>query len=191
MPPKDKEVEEGWRGLTKETIDNLGIYICNTGHYAGRVIFPMNNKYGNVSAFNTRAIGDEQPKYKYSKNIKVQELIYPPLTSIVGNKTYIYIVEGMLDAISMVQDGLPAMLNFGVNNTIGKNKIAELIANGIETIYLALDNDKAGIRGTEMYLNSDLREFFEIKLGKVSPELKPFYASGAKDYNEYLASQSK
>jgi len=188
LPPNDGDVEEGWRGLTKNTLDTLGIYKCETGHYAGRIIFPMKNRYGNVAAFNTRAFIDGvEPKYKYSKGIKVNELIYPALNTYKKvAKNYIVVVEGIMDAISMWQDDIPAMLNFGVNHTIGKNKIGELLSAGVETIYLGLDNDKAGLEGIKKYLESDLSEYFEVKLAVTLPELAKFYESGCKDYNDYI-----
>ena len=188
LPPNDEKVGDGWRGLSEKTIDSLGLYICKTGHYQNRVIFPMKNRYGNISAFNTRALNNNMsPKYKYSKGILVQELIYPPLSTYkVVNKNYIVVVEGIMDAVSMVQDGIPSMLNFGVNHTIGSEKIAELLANGVETIYIGLDNDEAGIAGTLKYMESDLTEYFDIKLAVELEELQDFYKSGCKDYNEYL-----
>ena len=191
LPPKDEEVPAGWRGLSEQTIKDLDLYVCQTGHYTNRVIFPMWNEYGNICAFNTRAIGDEQPKYKYSKGIKVDELIYPRLTAdFLGDKNYIVVVEGIMDAVSMYQDGIPALFNFGVNHTIGKKKIGQLLKFGIETIYLGLDNDEAGLKGIKNYLESDLSEYFELKLAQTLPELSGFYASGAKDYNEFLESKN-
>ncbi len=187
MPPHDAEVESGWRGLNKNTIETLELYICRTGHYANRVIFPMRNRYGNISAFNTRALDDGTPKYKYSKGIKVDELIYPPLSTYeVGNINYIHVVEGIMDAISMWQDGIPTFFNFGVNNTIGSKKIGELLKAGVETIYFALDNDEAGLKGLQKYLESDLSNYFELKLGAESPYLQEYYKSGCKDYNDYI-----
>jgi len=190
MPPKDDDVADNWRGLTRDTLDTLEIYKCETGHYDGRIIFPMRNKYGNVGAFNTRAFKDGvEPKYKYSKGIKVNELIYPPLNTYkVGDINYIVVVEGIMDAISMWQDGIPAMLNFGVNYTMSAKKIGELLSAGVETIYLGLDNDEAGLKGIKRYLESDLADFFTIKLAVELPELKGFYASGCKDYSEFLES---
>jgi DNA primase len=188
LPPKDADVEDGWRGLTRETLDKLQIYICNTGKYAGRVIFPMQNEYGNIAAFNTRALSaDIKPKYKYSYGIKVDDLVYPNTKLLKElNKPYVVVVEGIMDAISMYQDGIPAILNFGVNNTIKSKKIGELLKLGVETIYLGLDNDEAGTKGTMQYLESDLNEFFTLKLARTLPELQDFYNSGEKDYNDYI-----
>jgi len=186
LPPKGRDLEEGWRGLTKETINTLGLFVCERGAYSNRVIFPMYDKDGKLVAFNTRALGDEVPKYKYSKGIPVNELVYPSKEARPKGKSYIVLVEGIMDAISMNQDGIPAIFNFGVNYTMGPKKISQLIREGVETIYLAFDKDKAGLEGMARYLQSDLSEYFEVKLAKELPELNQFDKSGCKDYNEYV-----
>ncbi len=56
----------------------------------------------------------------------------------------------------------------------------------METIYIALDNDEAGIEGTKMYMESSLKDFFELKLGFECPQLIDFYKSKEKDYNDFL-----
>ncbi len=183
MPPMDEEVQEGWRGLTKETISKLGLYVCRTGAYMDRVIFPMKDYEDNILGFNTRALlSNMQPKYKYSKHIPIKELIYPK----VYNTDHIVLTEGIMDAISMQQDGIPAIMNFGVNNSFSSEKIKQLYKQGVETIYIALDNDEAGIEGTKMYMESSLKDFFELKLGFECHQLIDFYKSKEKDYNDFL-----
>jgi DNA primase len=147
-----------------------------------------------LAAFNTRALlPDMQPKYKYSKNIPVRTLIYPR----VYETSYIVLVEGIMDAISMQQDGIPAIMNFGVNNTFSPEKIRQLYKQGVETIYLAFDDDKAGKLCTHNYLTGEWKEpfklsdYFDVRLGLELPELREFYKSGMKDYNDYLMLRSK
>ena len=185
-PTSEHRIPTNWRGLNEQTITKNGIYYCDYGHFEDRIIFPMKNYDGEVTAFNSRAVNEPKvgmQKYKYSKGIKVNELVYPPL---LPNKNYVVLVEGILDALSMQQEGIPALLNFGVNMTFGDLKIAHLIRNNITTIYIALDNDEAGFKGTLNYLHSNLREFFLVKVGQNCPDLTPFYESECKDYNEFL-----
>lgn len=186
LPPFGRTIEDNWRGIPKNWLEKLGMYICEIGHYQNRVIFPMYNPDGNLVAFNSRALGDETPKYKYSKHIPVQTLVYPPIDYILGDKNYVVVVEGIMDAISFSTLGIPTIMNFGVNNTFGTDKIAQLLKAGVETIYIALDEDEKGRLGTVQYLDSNLKDYFEVKYGKLCPMLKPFYASGCKDGNEFL-----
>lgn len=183
LPPISRPLEEGWRGVTKASINYLGLYITRVGAYKNRVIFPMKDVFGITSAFNSRALyPDMEPKYKYSKGIKPDYIVYPPMK---GNSPYIVLVEGIMDGIHMMQQGIPAMFNFGCNYTFSKEKIKYLVSKGVDTIYIALDKDKAGEAATKMYLESELNDFFIVKHGKQLKELEGFYASSAKDFAEY------
>lgn len=160
LPPRAEELQEGWRGLSKETIKQLDLYICRKGKYADRIIFPMADKDGNIVAFNSRLIdgveaSPKNPKYKYSYKIQPHLLAYPNIP-FRPKKPFIVLVEGIMDAITMNQAGIPAIFNFGVNYTFSDQKIAQLIREGVETIYLGLDNDAAGRRGTLHYLLGDV-----------------------------------
>jgi DNA primase len=185
MPPPDKSKDVStWRGLEGDLLKSLGVYHCTKGRYADRLIFPMYNFEGGVVAFNSRTLIDAKPKYLYSKGIKPKELVYPPITL---RKGYIVLVEGIVDAISLVQDGIPAMYNFGIANTMSNKKIAHLLKSGVETIYIMFDKDEAGAKGALTYLtNEGLKEFFEVKLAAELPELRKFLQSEFKDYNEYI-----
>ncbi len=184
FPPRCCDVEEGWRGLKKETLQELGIYKCDTGIYADRVVFPMPDHTGEFKYFNTRALNNDiKPKYKYNKGININDVVYPYLQTPTN---YIVLVEGIMDAISMYQDGIPAMCNFGVSNTMSANKIGYLMKLGVETIYLALDNDEAGQIGIAEYLESDLGDYFNLKLAKDCERLDEFNKSDAKDYNDFI-----
>jgi DNA primase len=185
MPSVSRPVEPGWRGLNKDTIEKYQLYICESGHFQDRVIFPMWDYKGNTVAFNSRALNtplEGMQKYKYSKGLFVNELIYPPIDKGVN---YVVLVEGIMDALLMKQDGINAIFNFGINMTFGNKKISELLKNGIETIYIGLDNDTAGIEGTVKYLTSSLSDYFEIKHARMFKGLVPYYMSGCKDYGEF------
>ena len=186
LPPNDATMESGWRGIHATTLEELGIYVCHTGSYENRVIFPIRNSYGNIASFNTRALDDRPNKYKYAKGIKVNELLYPQPEPT----SYLILVEGIMDAISMYQDGLPAVFNFGVNETFGPKKIQQLLELGVETIYIAFDNDEAGNKGYERYMEGNLGDYFELLKGESCEPLKDFYKSGEKDYNDYLLRRS-
>jgi|GEM_PF-3885443 len=186
LPPKDEEIDDGWRGLSTETIQRLDLYICRTGMYRDRVIFPYRDYQDNIVGFNTRALlPNMMPKYKYSKHLPIKDLIYPK----VYQTDHIVLVEGIMDAISMQQDGIPAIMNFGVNVAFSSKKVKTLYAQGVETIYIAFDNDEAGVEGIKKYFDSWVSDFFELKVGMEHPKLKPFYLSKCKDYNDFITSQ--
>jgi len=190
LPPYGGSLKKPYRGLSPEFLKEQGIYYCNKGLYANRLIFPYYSYNRELQGFNSRLIKSSlidpktNPKYKYSKGLKPEDIIYP---LIKKNTDYIIIVEGIMDALSGAYMGLPTIMNFGVNNTIKSKKIKEFLRLGVDTIYIALDNDKAGEEGIKRYKeDKELNSIFSVKTGKDCPELKNFYDSNVKDLNDFL-----
>ena len=181
LPPMYEELDDNWRGLTKETINKFGLYICRKGLYQNRVIFPMYYDEA-LKGFNTRTLGKDTPKYLYAKGMDLKSLIYP-------NFAYtdeLVIVEGVMDALSLVQDNIPAIANFGLAVNFNEFKIKELLKKGVSKLWLMFDNDKYGKEANLTFKQSFLNNYFDIDYAFNNPKLKDFYASGCKDYNEFI-----
>ncbi len=184
IPPRDKEVLGGYRGLTQETINSFGLYECHTGRYKGRVVIPLSDNY-----FDTRAIGDAQPKYLRSKGYKTDKYTFPYKQLQETRKEFVVVVEGVFDCISLWQDNIPSICNFGVSKC--NINIAHLIEAGITDIFVMFDNDEAGIKATESMLhNTEVQEYFSVYHARTLKELRLFYESSCKDYNEYMCSKN-
>lgn len=184
LPIKDNEVEDGFRGLTKETIKKFGLYECHTGRYSNRVVFPFDNNEG----FTSRTYDKEsKAKYLHSKGFDNKNSLYPFNLLKNDDRNYVVVVEGIMDCISMWQEDIPSMCNFGVADNFGNSKIGKLLECGIEILYVVFDNDAAGKEASEKLLNNKLlNEYFEVKEGKGLKELEGFYLSETKDFNEYI-----
>lgn len=189
LPPKNDVITNNFRGVSNELWNKLDCYICKVGKYSNRIVMPI--KYlAEVKAFETRAIDpNTQPKYLHSKGLDVKSLVYPYNLLYNSSYNYIVIVEGILDAISGWELGLPCIPNFGVAVNVNMEKINTLISLGIETIYIALDKDEAGKRATDNLLNSLYKDYFDVKKGESLDALKLFYNSPVKDLNDYLVLQ--
>jgi DNA primase len=185
LPPKNAEVPDGWRGLKKEIIEKYQLYITHYGLYKNRVIFPF-YEGEKLVGFNSRALyPDMQPKYLYAKNIDLKSIVYPDF----GYSDTIVVVEGVMDALSLIQDGIPAIANLGLALNFNENKIEKLLRKGVTKIYLMFDNDKAGKEAYKKFFQSNLKEFFDLDYGYKHKKLKNFYSSNYKDYNDYLQSR--
>ncbi len=184
LPPIDEKLTK-YRGLTKDTLEKMGIYITNTGRFANRVIFPI--YYADkLMGFTGRATKAEvTPKYLHSTGLKTKNIIYP-YNIIKGNKR-LYITEGVMDALSLINDGYISMCNFGVADNFNLKKVAELVRLGVEEIYLFFDKDNVGQEAEiEILQNPALQYFDKVGLARMLPEFKEYYESSAKDYNEYM-----
>ena len=186
LPPKSADVTDNFRGISNELWGRLDCYICNIGKYKDRIVMPI--KYDDeVKAFETRALSDNiQPKYLHSKGFDVKSMVYPYNLLKSSQKAYIVLVEGILDAISGWELDIPTISNFGVAKNVNMEKINTLLKLGIDTIYIALDRDEAGSKGSIDLLDSLYSNYFEVKLGTALPELREFYKSSMKDLNDFI-----
>jgi len=189
LPIKTRDVEAGWRGLEEDTINKLDLFITDKGRFKNRVIFPFYNSKKKLQGFNSRALGNETPKYLYSKGIDPYSIIYPAFNVFDIQRSEVVIVEGIIDAILMNQVGLKAIFNFGTANIFTDKKIEYLLSQGIETLVLALDKDEAGFKGNGRYLSDKkIRKYFDIKLVKEYKPLQDFFVSDYKDFSDYYLS---
>jgi len=186
LPPKSSDIVDNFRGISNELWKKLDCYICNIGKYKNRIVMPI--KYNEeVKAFETRALNDStQPKYLHSKGFDAKSIVYPYNLLKGSQKPYIVLVEGILDAISGWEINIPTIANFGVAKNVNMNKINTLLQLGIDTIYVALDKDEAGSKGSVELLSSLYSEYFEVKSGITLPDLKEYYKSNSKDLNDFI-----
>ena len=150
---KSKEVVEcknymKQRGFKVSTLNKAKAKITYNKSYP--IIFPMldNGEFkGWVCRTNNKEI-EKKRKYLYNEG-------FSRATTLVGNYQnceYVYIVEGYMDRLKFIQNG--------VNNVVAilgwkmtKEQEEKLKSAGVKYIISALDNDKCGIKGTE-YLKS-------------------------------------
>lgn len=185
LPINDEEVPEGYRGLSKETFSNFGMFTCNTGKYANRVIFPFFEK-DKIVGFTSRANFVCNTKYLHSRGFNNSETLYPLNILKKAKSNFVVLTEGIVDTINLWELGAPSICNFGVAYHFSSTKISKLLSCGIEKIYVMFDNDVAGIKATKDFMeHKELLEYFEVLSAEKLPELKEFYQSGCKDFNEF------
>ena len=146
--------------------------------FNGRYIIPIKNSRGDIAGFAGRSVVDGQPKYintVESPYFCKSKMLYN--YNVARHYAEIYVVEGFLDALSLIEAGLKnvvALMGVSLNayhiQTMLKGK----------TIILALDNDNRGREAT----NSIIQEF-KHTLFKVVKKYN------AKDFNELLVHEGK
>ena len=157
------------RGFTAETLNSCGCRYTYQRNY--ELIFPMydNGKFrGWVSRTRIPEVAEKR-KYLYNEGFR-------RATTVVGeyrNCSTVYIVEGYMDRLKLVQLGIPnavAILGWKASN----QQIQRLQAQGIRHVISALDNDDCGRRGTEW-----LRKHFVVTRFR--------YLKGIKDPGDFTA----
>jgi ATP-dependent exoDNAse (exonuclease V) alpha subunit len=172
-------------GVTKEAIkEHLKLHkAIGKSH---KLILPWRDEVGDVVGFIARDIsGDSDkglPKYLYSKGLKRSMLLYN-IDKIVAGEP-LYIVEGQIDAMTMIALGKSNVVALG-GASLNQKQIELIKSKNITEIRLCLDNDDAGRVATTKIVSSLQDNSSAIILKQMTKESY----RGAKDINE-LALQS-
>lgn len=187
LPPKAYDINKSWRGVSEFVLKELGVYYCDTGRYAGRLIFPIYYK-DKLLGFDARIVNPsivpeklQDVKWLRPKGMQVQKICYPFHVLKQMDCSHLVICEGVADAISYIELGVPAIPSFGVSPP-EPERITALLELGVHTIGLAFDNDEAG-RKASLKVYKNYVEWFNIKTHKMTYNV---INAKVKDCNDYL-----
>lgn len=191
LPPKKYRIDRNWRGVSQVLLERLGVYYCEQGRYAGRLIFPVYSKDDELQGVDARIVNEsivpdsvQSAKWLRSKGMDAQSIVYPwsILKSFpLDKRKHIILTEGLMDAVSYLEVGVPAIPTFGMGYPSEK-RIELLLELGVETITIGYDNDEKGQEGA-LRVYPYYRKWFDVK-GHWATSL--VRKSGFKDANEAL-----
>ncbi len=146
--------------------------------FRNRVMFPVIDVRGNVVAFSGRVLDDSKPKYMNSP----ETLLYKKSQTVFGlnfakqnNEGVIILVEGNLDVVSLHQAGFSgAVAPLGTAFT---REQARMISKYAQTVVVAFDMDKAGIKATDKAIGY---------LEELGITVRILQMQGAKDPDEFI-----
>lgn len=117
--------------------------------FRGRVMFPIRDRRGRVVAFGGRTLGDDKPKYLNSPEtpvFKKGEHLYGLFEAREAARKAgrLVLVEGYMDALALVQVGIPAAACLGTALTAAQLKLARSVLGEEPALVLCYDGDEAG-----------------------------------------------
>ncbi len=120
--------------------------------FRNRIIFPITDKKNRIIAFGGRVLGDGLPKYLNSSEtefFKKSQTLYNLFQARkpIFDKGYAVIVEGYMDVISLVSNGIENVVA-GLGTAVGDEHLKELFYI-TDKIVICLDGDEAGIRAAK------------------------------------------
>jgi len=167
------------RGIDPALQDFLQIGYCENYQNGRAAIIIPNGE----SRYIARFIDENKPKYEKTKGIAPD--LYNA-QALEQNERPVFVVEGEIDAISLMELGINNVV--GLGSVSNKNKLVEALKKikpeNQPTLILALDNDKAGTNTTlelEKQLQSENIKYF-------LPKSSEIYGTH-KDANECLVSE--
>lgn len=163
--------------------------IAKNGHpydyFRNRLMFPIIDTYGNITAFGGRILDDSKPKYlntsdtpvfKKSRTLFALNFAKNAAVGQTEKSGELILCEGYMDVISLHQAGFPqAVATLGTALT---SEQARIMSRYAKTVYVSYDSDNAGKRADEKAI---------FLLGQVGVEVKILKVTGgAKDPDEYI-----
>ena len=200
LPPKLPEVVKNYRGFSSSFLEKSKCFVCGIGRFENRIIFPFYDLHSNLIGYTGRLINNDStlPKYLHSTGLKTNvHILYGQLIKELKLSTLdgLVLVEGNLDALALIQQGIPATPLLGFKQPTAQF-IAEAIELGFDNFVLALDNDEVG--HNHMYHKD--KESKDVSLYKIWNSeypttlgyycrysiIKELYKSNYKDHHELM-----
>lgn len=138
----------GLRGFSPETLNACKAKITYNNQYG--LIFPMldNGKFRGWVCRTMRKDIEQRRKYLYNEGFSRATT----LCGEYGSKDYVFVVEGYMDRLKFVQNGITNVVAV-LGWKMSQQQHNKLQFAGVTKVISALDNDECGKRGT-MYLKS-------------------------------------
>lgn len=152
--PEGKEVIEAleymeFRGYSKKTLKLANAKVTYNNSYG--IIFPMieNRKFRGWVSRTMREDIEKKRKYLYNEGFSRSDT----LVGSYGTKDYIIVVEGYMDRLRFVENGMSDNVVAILGWKMSKQQELKIRKAGIKNIISCLDNDECGNKGT-LYLKS-------------------------------------
>ena len=120
--------------------------------FSDRILFPITDGVGNVTAFSGRKMREETfgPKYINSPEsplFKKSQTLYGLAQSRkrIAKERKAIVVEGQIDALRLIQEGFNITVA-GQGTAFGEEQASQLVKLGAHTVYLLLDGDQADVQ---------------------------------------------
>jgi len=144
--PKGAEPYTGtWRDIKTSTYELFKAFQHNDPDFIGRIVFPISDISGRISAFTGRHTGTETPKYKIvppGANIPMYPMPKP-------YRGHVILVEGIFDAINLYDKGLTNVICIFGTRLMNEQRIGLLKMSGVTTVDIFMDGDDAGKKAAE------------------------------------------
>ncbi len=143
--------------------------------FRGRLMFPIQNLYGNVLGFGARALNNDHPKYLNTGDTQVFNKRHNVYAANLVRKQrdlkQLYLVEGYMDVVALSQYGVQgAVATLGTSLTQEQARLMKRLA---PVVWIAYDGDEAGQAATERAVSIFEAEQMTARVMKFPDGLDP------------------
>jgi len=152
-----------WRGLNEKFLKSIPSYrwydIVNKPN-GNRIVWPITIR-NKIVGYTSAKLENEKITSKYNfPGLKAKKYVFPYDHPLITD--CVILVEGVFDALRLINEGIPAWCIFGTTNW-SESKIPLLINHRIKRVLLMFDGDEAGFKAINKAYN-DLAELFDTKI---------------------------
>lgn len=143
--------------------------------FIDRVVFPITDLEGDIIVFQGRhKFSTGKDKYLFHPP-GIKAPCYPP--EVLGIEDSIIVVEGLFDMLNLYDKGLTNVVcNFGCSplkdKKLEQNRFMQYKIQGIDTVYILFDGDKAGRAGSTK-LKHVLTDIFNVDIIELDDGVDP------------------
>jgi hypothetical protein len=144
--PWAQYTNQPWRGLSVEFLTSLGARFWNHTHKnytTPRILLPFYQRGELVGYTGRRLDAEKMLKYCNAPWAVAKKILYPYDYIAAMSPKAVCLVEGQIDALNLIQSGIPALCILGTNNW-SDNKRSELMRLNVDRVYVCMDGDPAG-----------------------------------------------
>ena len=177
------------KGINRDTLKAFEAGFAMSAALNKRIVFPVYDEKDNLIGFSGRWFQDEPPANipKWKHITPVTQRVYSlklASESIKATRT-VFLVESIGNSLRLHQNGIKNVLvTFGT--TLSSKIINYLVANSIQKIYIALDNDEAGREGAAK-MEKKLSCFFDKdKIRQIYPSKKDWFEMSDSEIKAYF-----
>lgn len=146
--------------------------ITSSFNHLHPLLIPVYNPIGTIDGFISRTILNSiEPKYLYTKGLERGSYFFN--FNEAKSENTLIIVEGIIDALLLSQRGVNGAVACGGDSPTERQiKSIDKYMN-IKNIVLCLDNDTAGIKGTEKALHTLMYKSLNVYIANTAPYKDP------------------
>lgn len=152
--PKEIRSFQRYSKISNDLLQKSGLLKGRDSFFQDRILCPIQNPLGQIIGFSARKYLDQALGGKYINSPETpifhKSKVFFGLNfcrkRIIEEKK-VYIVEGHLDAMALIEEGLNLVLA-PLGTAFTKEHVASLEKLGIEKVYLLFDSDSAGIKAS-------------------------------------------
>lgn len=175
---KEAPLKEVFKDTNSFILENIGLVKNNKDVYYERIMFPLDNEFGDIVGFSGRIYNKEDSFGKYINTeetpiFKKSKILYNYKRGVdaARKKGFLIVCEGFMDVIRLSSVGYDNAV--ALMGTASTDYQVELLKRGSNNLYLFLDGDEAGVKATLSLGDKLLKKGLNISILELNSSLDP------------------